>query len=60
MNKIEDFQKAKEAINKALAATNGLSMTESGMLDDVHNSLEKAERGINRFIKIMKRKGEVY
>jgi hypothetical protein len=60
MNKLEEFEKAKVAITKALAATNSLSMTESGLLDDIHLSLEKADKGINRFISTIKRGGKVY
>jgi ribosomal protein L17 len=59
MNKMEDFKKVKSAIDKAISASNTLTLTESKLLDNIHESLEKAQSGIKRFIKIVERKGDV-
>jgi len=59
MNKMEDFKKVKSAIDKAIIASNTLTLTESKLLDNIHESLEKAQSGISRFIKIVERKGDV-
>jgi len=58
MNKMEDFKKVKSAIDKAISASNTLTLTESKLLDNIHESLEKAHSGISRFIKIVERKGD--
>lgn len=58
MNKMEDFKKVKSAIDKAISASNTLTLTESKLLDNIHESLEKAQSGISRFIKIVERKGD--
>lgn len=58
MNKMEDFKKVKSAIDKAVSASNTLTLTESKLLDNIHDSLEKAQNGMSRFIKIVERKGD--
>ena len=60
INSMNEFKKVRTAINNAVKASNTLMSTDSKLLDNIHDDLEKAQRGINRFINILERRGDHY
>jgi len=60
INSMNEFKKVRTAINNAVKASNTLMSTDSKLLDNIHEDLEKAQRGINRFINILERRGDHY